>query len=41
MIEFDEYKSKLNAARPRLAELEGALNLAEARAEIEKLEAEA
>ncbi|HIS44359.1 MAG TPA: peptide chain release factor 2 [Candidatus Scatomorpha merdigallinarum] len=40
MIEFDEYKSKLNAAKPGLDGLGRALKLDDARAEIASLEAE-
>ena len=39
MLEFEEYKAKLNAARPALELLEGALKLDAARKEIEELEA--
>ena len=39
MLEFEEYKAKLNAARPALDLLEGALKLDAARKEIEELEA--
>ena len=40
IIEFDEYKSKLNAAKPGLDGLGRALKLDDARAEIASLEAE-
>lgn len=40
MIEFDEYKSKLNAIKPDLEGLGRALKLDDARAEIASLEAE-
>ena len=40
MLEFDEYKIKLNALRPDLDVLAGALKLDEARTEIARLEAE-
>lgn len=40
MIEYDEFKVKLNNLKPRLQELNAALKTAEARAEIEKLEQE-
>ena len=39
MLEFEEYKAKLNAAKPSLELLEGALKLESARKEIEELEA--
>ena len=39
MLEFEEYKGKLNAAKPSLELLEGALKLDAARKEIEELEA--
>ena len=39
MLEFEEYKSKLNAARPTLEVLRGALRLEAAAKEIEELEA--
>ena len=39
MLEFEEYKAKLNAAKPSLELLEGALKLESARREIEELEA--
>ncbi len=41
MLEFEEYKVKLNAQKPRLETLRNALKLDELRAEIEKLENEA
>jgi len=41
LIQFDEYKQKLIAMKPKLAELEGALSLNEARTEIEELEKQA
>jgi len=41
MIEFDEYKTKLNGLKPTLATLRGALKLDEARAEIADLEKQA
>ena len=40
-LEFDEYKTKLNAARPELDRLAEAMHLTDARQEIEKLHAEA
>ena len=40
IIEFDEYKSKLNATKPDLDGLGRALKLDDARAEIASLEAE-
>ena len=40
MIEFDDYKVKINALKPALDDLGGALKLDEARAEAAKLEAE-
>ena len=40
MLEFEDYKVKLNAIRPTLDGLGGALKLDDARAEIAKLEAE-
>ena len=40
MIEFDDYKSRLNAARPDLDGLGRALKLDDAKAEIASLEAE-
>ena len=39
MIEFDEYKSKLNALKPALTDLGGALKLEDARRELEELRA--
>ena len=39
MLEFEEYKAKLNAARPDLDVLRGALKLEAAQKEIEELEA--
>ena len=39
MIEFDEYKGKLNALKPTLTELGGALKLDDARRELEELRA--
>ena len=39
MLEFEEYKSKLNAAKPTLEVLRGALKLEPAQKEIEELEA--
>ena len=39
MLEFEEYKSKLNAAKPTLEVLRGALKLEAAQREIEELEA--
>ena len=39
MLEFEEYKAKLNAAKPSLELLQGALKLDAARKEIEELEA--
>jgi len=40
MIEFEEYKQKINALRPKLKDLEGAFDLASVRSEIAKLEEE-
>ena len=40
MIEFDEYKVKLNSCKPQLMELGQSMHLDDARAEIEKLQAE-
>ena len=40
MIEFEEYKQKINGLRPTLELLGGALKIDEALAEIAKLEAE-
>ena len=40
MLEFDDYKAKLNNCKPLLAELGRSMHLEEARAEIEKLHAE-
>ena len=39
MLEFEEYKAKLNAAKPTLEVLRGALKLEAASKEIEELEA--
>ena len=39
MLEFEEYKGKLNAAKPTLEVLRGALKLESAQKEIEELEA--
>ena len=39
MLEFEEYKAKLNNARPALEVLRGALKLEAAQKEIEELEA--
>ena len=39
MLEFEEYKAKLNAAKPSLELLRGALKLEAAQKEIEELEA--
>ena len=39
MIEFDEYKGKLNSLKPALAELGEALKLDDARRELEELQA--
>ena len=39
MLEFEEYKQKLSAARPKLDDLRGALKLDAAEKEIEELEA--
>ena len=39
MLEYEEYKAKLNAAKPSLELLQGALKLESARKEIEELEA--
>ena len=39
MIEFEEYKGKLNALKPTLEELGGALKLDDARRELEELQA--
>ncbi len=41
MLEFEDYKSRLNALKPTLATLRSALKLDEAQAEIAQLEAEA
>ena len=41
MLEFEEYKGKLNALKPTLDNLGSALKLVEARAEIQELEDEA
>ena len=41
MLEFEEYKSKLNALKPTLDDLGKALKLDDARSEISELEAEA
>ena len=40
MVEFEEYKVKINALRPTLDVLKDALKLDQAQAEIQKLEAE-
>ena len=40
MLEFEEYKTKLNNLRPQLTELGESMHLEEARSEIEKLHAE-
>lgn len=40
MIEFDEYRLKINALQPALEELEGSLDLAAAREECARLDAE-
>ena len=40
MLEFEEYKVKLNNHRPQLEALGEAMHLEEARSEIEKLHAE-
>ena len=40
MLEFEEYKVKLNACRPQLDALGESMHLTDARAEIEKLQAE-
>jgi peptide chain release factor 2 len=40
MVEFEEYKGKINALHPTLEVLRGALNLDQAEAEIARLEAE-
>ncbi len=40
MLEFEEYKTKLNNCRPELDHLEQAMRLEDARLEIEKLQAE-
>ena len=40
MLEFDDYKAKLNNCKPLLADLGRSMHLEEARAEIEKLHAE-
>ena len=40
MLQFDEYKVKLNNLRPALEELSQALNLASAAQELEMLESE-
>ena len=39
MLEFEEYKAKLNNAKPTLEVLRGALKLEAAQKEIEELEA--
>ena len=39
MLQFEEYKVKLNNARPRLEDLRAALKLEPAQKEIEELEA--
>ena len=39
MLEFEEYKQKLNAEKPKLEVLRGALKLEAAEREIEELEA--
>ena len=39
MLEFEEYKVKLNAVKPKLDVLRGALKLESAQKEIEELEA--
>ena len=39
MLEFEEYKAKLNSAKPTLEVLKGALKLEAAQKEIEELEA--
>ena len=36
MLEFEEYKARLNAAKPSLELLQGALKLESARKEVEK-----
>ena len=41
LLEFEEYKTKLNNAKPELDHLAEAMHLADARLEIEKLHAEA
>ena len=41
MLEFEEYKQKLNGLKPDLENLQTALKLDDARAEIAQLEAEA
>ena len=41
MLEFEEYKSKLNACKPELDHLAEAMRLEDAKLEIEKLQAEA
>lgn len=40
MLQFDEYRVKLNNLRPALEELSQALNLASAAQELEMLESE-
>ena len=40
MLEFEEYKQKLNNCKPQLDALGESMHLADARAEIEKLQAE-
>jgi len=40
MIEFDEYKQKINALRPKMQDLEGTFDLSSIKAEIAKLEEE-
>ncbi|MDR1116696.1 MAG: peptide chain release factor 2 [Oscillospiraceae bacterium] len=39
MIQFEEYKQKINSLKPGLRELEGALNLSAVRRELEELDA--
>ena len=40
MLEFEEYKSKLNALKPTLDDLQEALHLEEAKREIAELQEE-
>ena len=40
IVEYEDYKAKLNAMRPEMDTLKGALKLSDVNAEIEKLERE-